>query len=279
MALAAVERRADAISSFDRAIAGKPDWADALLWRAKLLTQLASHREALAAVDKAFVIEPGLAQAWLGRGNVLLALGRFDEALAAYDQALKLKPDLGEAWIGCGRAHIGLGKPELAIEAASRALECGETAQTKAFFAQCLGLGRLTADNDGRFRRLALRALAEGWTHPRQLVQACVSLVALDGVMQCVRGARRAGLAGTSSCRGAIRRIGIAGAIARRAATWPAAIHADRRCRLRTAFDQHPRRDADGGRDRQRVRRRVARLLLCRGPAVLRERLRLFAGR
>ena len=193
VALAAVDRKADAVLSFDRAIAGKPDYTDALLWRAKLLTQLHRHHEALAAVDKAFVFEPRLAHAWLGRGNVLLALGRFDDALAAYDQALKLKPDLGEAWIGCGRAHIGLGKPELAIEAASRALECGETAQTKAFFAQCLGLGRLTADNDGRFRGLALRALAEGWTHPRQLVQACVSLVALDGVISaCVARAERA---------------------------------------------------------------------------------------
>jgi tetratricopeptide (TPR) repeat protein/SAM-dependent methyltransferase len=193
VALAAVDRKADAVLSFDRAIAGKPDYTDALLWRAKLLTQLHRHHEALAAVDKAFVIEPSLAQAWLGRGNVLLALGRFDDALAAYDQALKLKLDLGEAWIGCSRAHIGLGKPELAIEAASRALECGETVQTKAFFAQCLGLGRLTADNDGRFRGLALRALAEGWTHPRQLVQACVSLVALDAVISaCVARAERA---------------------------------------------------------------------------------------
>jgi SAM-dependent methyltransferase len=113
--------------------------------------------------------------------------------MAAFDQALKLKPDLAEALIGCGKVNIALGRPELAVDAARRALELGETAQTKSFFAQCLGLGRLTADSDGRLRGLALRALSQGWTHPRQLVQACISLVALDGaVSECVARAERA---------------------------------------------------------------------------------------
>jgi len=193
VALAAIERKIDAITSFDKAIAGKPDWAEAYLWRAKLLTDLHRPGEALAAVDKAFVIAPGLAQAWLGRGNVMLALGRFDEALAAYDQALKLQPDLADAWIGYGKANVAAGKPELAVDAASRALECGETAQAKAFFGQCLALGRLTADRGGRLRDLALRALSQGWAHPRQLVPACISLVALDGaVRECIARAERA---------------------------------------------------------------------------------------
>ncbi len=193
MALAVVERRVDAIASFDRAIAGKPDWAEAHLWRAKLLTDLHRPGEALAAVDKAFVIAPGLAQAWLGRGNVMFALGRYDEALAAYDQALKLQPDLVDAWIGSGKTHVAVGKPELAVGAASRAVEFGETVQAKAFFGQCLALGRLTADNGGRIRELALRALSQGWAHPRQLVPACTSLIALDGaVRECIARAERA---------------------------------------------------------------------------------------
>ena len=193
MALAAVERRVDAIASFDRAIAGKPDWAEAHLWRAKLLTDLHRPGEALTAVDKAFVIAPSLAMSWLGRGNVMFALGRYDEALAAYDRALKLQPDLVDAWIGCGKAQVAVGKPELAVDAASRALECGETVQAKAFFGQCLALGRLTADNGGRLRELALRALSQGWAHPRQLVPACISVVALDGaVRECIARAERA---------------------------------------------------------------------------------------
>jgi tetratricopeptide (TPR) repeat protein/SAM-dependent methyltransferase len=193
VALAAVERGLDAIASFDRAIAGKPRWAEAHLWRAKLLTDLQRPGEALAAVDKALVIAPDFAQVWLGRGNVMLAFGRYDEALAAYDHALKLQPDLAEAWIGSARANVAVGKPELAVDAASRALDCGETAQAKAFFGQCLALGRLTADNGGRLRDLALRALSQGWAHPRQLVPACSSLVALDGaVRECIARTERA---------------------------------------------------------------------------------------
>jgi tetratricopeptide (TPR) repeat protein/SAM-dependent methyltransferase len=192
-ALAAVERKVDAIASFDRALAGKPDWAEAHLWRAKLLTDLHRPGEALAAVDKAFVIAPGLAQAWLGRGNVMLALGRYDEVLAAYDHALKLQPDLADAWIGRGKANVAVGKPELAVDAARRAVELGETAQAKAFFGQCLALGRLTTDNGGRLRDLALRALSQGWAHPRQLVPACISLVVLDvAVRECIARAERA---------------------------------------------------------------------------------------
>jgi tetratricopeptide (TPR) repeat protein/SAM-dependent methyltransferase len=193
VSLATLGRNGDAICSFDRAIAGKPDYTQAYLWRAKLLSQMLRNREALAAVDKAFMIEPGLPQAWVGRGNVLLALGRFDEALAAFDQALKMKPTLAEALIGCGKVNIALGRPELAVDAARRALECSETAQTKSFFAQCLGLDRLRADSDGGLRELALRALSQGWTHPRQLVQGCLSLVVLDQtVSECVTRADRA---------------------------------------------------------------------------------------
>jgi len=193
VALAAVERKAEAVASFDRAIAGKPDYTQAHLWRAKLLSELNRHGEAIAASDKAFAIEPGLAPVWVGRGNVLLAAARFDEALAAFDQALKLQPNLSEAWIGRARVNIALGQPELAVDAAGRAVELNETAQTKGFFAQCLGQGRLTADRDGRLRGLALRALAEGWTHPRLLAPACLSLVALDeAIGACIARAERA---------------------------------------------------------------------------------------
>src|SRR4029077_8006032 len=48
------------------------------------------------------------------------------------------------------------------------------------------------ADN-GRFRQLALRALTEGWTHPRELVAVCISLIALNGeIVACVARANQA---------------------------------------------------------------------------------------
>ncbi len=65
-------------------------------------TTLKRYDEAFAAYDKALALKPDLADAWLGRGNVFYALKRYDEAFAAYDKALALKPDLAEAWLGRG---------------------------------------------------------------------------------------------------------------------------------------------------------------------------------
>ena len=51
----------------------------------------------LAAYDKALALKPDLAEAWLGRGNVFFELKRYDEAFAAYDKAFSLKPELAGA--------------------------------------------------------------------------------------------------------------------------------------------------------------------------------------
>src|SRR4029077_128181 len=64
------------------------------------------YDEALATYDKALALKPDLAEAWLGRGNVFKDLRRYDEALVAYDKALALKPDLAEAQ--CNEALIRL---------------------------------------------------------------------------------------------------------------------------------------------------------------------------
>src|SRR5258708_1550342 len=61
---------------------------------------------ARAAYDRALAIKPDLAEAWLGRGNILNLVGRNDDALVAYDQAVALEPDLAEGWLGrAGALH------------------------------------------------------------------------------------------------------------------------------------------------------------------------------
>ena len=59
-----------------------------------MFRRLKRYDEAFAAYDKALALKPDLAEAWLGRGNVFVDLKRYDEAFAAYDKALALKPDL-----------------------------------------------------------------------------------------------------------------------------------------------------------------------------------------
>lgn len=122
MTLVAANRHQDAIASFDRAIAAKPDFVQVHLLRAKLLTDLRRHDDALAGVDKLLAIAADVAEAWLGRSNILFALKRYEEALAACERALALKPDLAEAWHGRGNALNEIGRYDDALAAYGRAL-------------------------------------------------------------------------------------------------------------------------------------------------------------
>src|ERR1700688_1256437 len=121
-----------------------------------------------------------------------MPLARPADAMSHFERAVALKPDLFEAYENLGQAYMATGDVRSAILAAGRALELRDTVAGKTFFAQCLRYGRFTADN-GQFRRLALRALSEGWTHPRELVQVCLSLVALNGaIVDCIARAHPA---------------------------------------------------------------------------------------
>jgi predicted O-linked N-acetylglucosamine transferase (SPINDLY family) len=76
----------------------------------------------LAAYEKALALKPDLAEAWLGQGNVCHARKRRDNALAAYDRSLALKPDFAEAWLGRGHALIELRQWSDAVAAYDKAL-------------------------------------------------------------------------------------------------------------------------------------------------------------
>ncbi len=65
-----------------------------MAWSRQCFSALKGCDEALAAYDKALALKPDLAEAWLGRGNVFSTLKRYDEALAAYNAALAFKADL-----------------------------------------------------------------------------------------------------------------------------------------------------------------------------------------
>jgi len=181
--LVELRRPSDALEAVDKVIAIEPSLAEGWLGRSNVLTALNRYEEALVALDRALTLQADLAEAWLGRGKIFTALKRYDDAFAAYDRALELKPDLAETWLGRGNAYMAVGQSELAIHAASRALELKETLQTKAFFARCVRLTKFTADNDGRFRSLVLRALSEAWARPRELANVCINLIKLDGVV------------------------------------------------------------------------------------------------
>src|SRR5215467_16305039 len=115
-------------------------------------------------------------------GAALMAQNKASEAIPHFEHAIALKPNLPSAYEDLARACLAAGQLRSAIGAASRALALHETAQTKTLFAQCVREARFTAD-DGRIRKLMLRALSEIWDRPRELTGACISLIKLDAVV------------------------------------------------------------------------------------------------
>ena len=122
MTLLAAGRPQEAIASFDRVLVAKPDFVQVHLLRAKLLVDLGQHDAALAAVDKLLAVMPGLAEVWLGRSNILFEAGRHEEALSAAQRAVALKPDLAEAWHGLGNTLNELSRHDEALGAYDKAL-------------------------------------------------------------------------------------------------------------------------------------------------------------
>ena len=103
-ALCALERFGEAVEAYDRAIALKPDFADAYADRALALAGLDRLDEALASADRAVALDPQLAAGYANRARVLVAGKRMAEALAAYDQAIELRPDVPH--LHDDRAHV-----------------------------------------------------------------------------------------------------------------------------------------------------------------------------
>ncbi len=111
-----------AVDLFDRALAVKPDFAEALSNRGNALQELKRYEEALASYEKALSIKAGIAEALSNRGNALTALKRYDEALASYDRALLIKLDYPEALHNRGIALIALKRYDDALANYDQAL-------------------------------------------------------------------------------------------------------------------------------------------------------------
>jgi tetratricopeptide (TPR) repeat protein len=87
-----------ALASHERAIALRPDFAEAYNSRGIALLYLMRPAEALASCDQAIALKPEFPEAYNNRGNILKDLRRFEEALAAYDKAIALSLDQVEAY-------------------------------------------------------------------------------------------------------------------------------------------------------------------------------------
>ena len=104
-----LKRPEEALASYDKALAIRPDYAEALSNRGNALQDLKRPEEALASYDKALAIRPDYAEALSNRGLALQDLKRPEEALASYDKALAIRPDYPEALFNRGLHALLIG--------------------------------------------------------------------------------------------------------------------------------------------------------------------------
>ena len=111
-----------ALASYDRALAVRPDSAEALFNRGVTLYELQRIEEALASYDRALTLRAGYVEALCNRGVTLHELKRLEEALASYDRALTVRPYSAEALYNRGNTLHGLKRFEEALAGYDRAL-------------------------------------------------------------------------------------------------------------------------------------------------------------
>ncbi|MEZ0259548.1 MAG: tetratricopeptide repeat protein [Alphaproteobacteria bacterium] len=121
-ALKDLGRKDEAVDSYARAIALSPARADFIMMRVRTLTTMGRREEALEGLMAAAKLKPNDADTAVMQGNLLIDLGRAGDALAAYDRALALKPDYAEVMLNRGNALRALGRNDDALQSYTRAL-------------------------------------------------------------------------------------------------------------------------------------------------------------
>ena len=109
-ALFALKRHAEALASYNRAVALWPGHAPLLNNRGNALFSLGRKLEALAAFDRAIAADPTYVDAHFNRANALLGLDRKADALASLDRAAALDPEHVEAQFNRAVLRLRLGQ-------------------------------------------------------------------------------------------------------------------------------------------------------------------------
>ena len=102
-------RHTEALASFGRAIALKPDDAEAYDNCGLVLADLERHTEALTSFDRAIALKPDFARAWYNRGNTLRELHRHRDAVDSFERAIALEPEYASAHWNLADCHLLLG--------------------------------------------------------------------------------------------------------------------------------------------------------------------------
>ncbi|HLI21077.1 MAG TPA: tetratricopeptide repeat protein [Stellaceae bacterium] len=122
LALAAAGRGDEAAAHYERALALKSDYVEALANFAHLRLIQRRSDEAIALCKRALAHNPDYAEAQLTLGNALREQNRLDEAIACYERTLVLRPDFAEACNNLGNALLETEQLDAAAKQLERAI-------------------------------------------------------------------------------------------------------------------------------------------------------------
>ena len=115
-------RAEDAIALHKRALAHNPDYAEGQMNLGNALREEGKPGEAVARYERAIALRPDYAEALSNLGNALHDLGKLGEARASYERALTLRPDFAEACGNLGNVLHEAGEIDAAITQLERAI-------------------------------------------------------------------------------------------------------------------------------------------------------------
>ncbi len=113
---------AAALPFYDRSLALKPDYPEAIEARARLLQRAENWEDAIAACDAFLQFQP--ARALTAKAAILHGLGRNEEAVQAYRQLIAISPNDATAWYNCGAILAARGEQAESYDYFRKALEC-----------------------------------------------------------------------------------------------------------------------------------------------------------
>ena len=109
--------------SYNKAIALKPDFAEAHHNRGIFLSEIGKYEESIAVYNKAIALKPGFTEAYNNLGNTLKLLGKHKEAIISYSKAIEFNPNNAEAYSNLGVVFNKLSKHDQAVSCYNKAIE------------------------------------------------------------------------------------------------------------------------------------------------------------
>jgi tetratricopeptide (TPR) repeat protein len=121
-----MDRYAEALADFDRAIELDEKYAQAIAKRGETYRQMGRYAEALADFTRAIELDEKYAWAIANRGITYRQMGRYAEALADFTCAIALDEKDARAFASRGETHRIMGDYEKALADFDRAIELDE---------------------------------------------------------------------------------------------------------------------------------------------------------